>query len=126
MSADRSSFEAVNNFADLCAEKGAHLDEAIGRLRTRLDVAGPHRTYGLDTLGCLHYRTGDEEAAANTLESPVGEPAAKDPKRRDLVPQHLAAVNQARNKERNSHRSRPAGWAVLPYTTTIGRKEVNR
>ena len=41
-------------------------DEAIGRLRTRLDAAGPHRAYGLDTLGCLHYRTGDGEAATKT------------------------------------------------------------
>jgi Tfp pilus assembly protein PilF len=98
MSADRNNFEAANNFADLCAEKGVHLDEAIGRLRTRLDAAGPHRAYGLDTLGWLYHQTGDEAAAAETLETALREPAAKDPRLRSLIEQHLAAVNQAREK----------------------------
>jgi Tfp pilus assembly protein PilF len=98
MSADRNNFEAANNFADLCAEKGVHLDEAIGRLRTRLDAAGPHRAYGLDTLGWLYHRTGDEAAAAEALEMALKEPASKDPKLRGLIEEHLAAVNQARKE----------------------------
>ncbi len=98
MSADRNNFEAANNFADLCAEKGVHLDEAIGRLKIRLDAAGPHRAYGLDTLGWLYHQTGDEAAAAETLETALREPVAKDSKLRSLIEQHLAAVNQARQK----------------------------
>lgn len=97
MNADRNSFDAANNFADLCAEKGVHLDEAVGRLKPRLATAGAHRAYGLDTLGWLYHLTGDNAKAVETLQSGLVDPSAKDPLR-IMIHQHLAVVYQAMGK----------------------------
>lgn len=95
LSADRTSFEAANNFADLCAEKNVHLDEALGRLKPVVKSPSPHRAYGLDTLGWLYHRTNDDTAAAETLETALADPSAKDPSLRAAIHQHLAAVYEA-------------------------------
>jgi Tfp pilus assembly protein PilF len=95
MNADRANFEAANNFADLCAEKGVHVDEAIGCVKARLDAAGPRRAYGLDTLGCLYHQKGDNAAATEAFEAALKDPGAKDPKLRSLIEEHLAAARQA-------------------------------
>jgi Tfp pilus assembly protein PilF len=95
MNADPRSFEAANNFGDLCAEKGLYLKEATARLAPLVDRAGPHRAYGLDTLGWLYHRQGEEAKAAATLEAALRDPSLQEEKLRALIGEHLAAVRAA-------------------------------
>jgi len=90
LSADPRSFDGANNFADLCASEGVHLDEAIARLEPMLDSAGPHRCYGLDTLGWLHHLRGDDARAVAVLESALAEAPADDPALLSAINAHLA------------------------------------
>jgi tetratricopeptide (TPR) repeat protein len=99
MNADPHSFEAVNNFADLCAEEQVYLEEAIARLEPMIEQAGVHRGYGLDTLGRLHHLVGDDEKAARALEAALHDPAADDPSLRASVHEHLAAVYRSLGRE---------------------------
>lgn len=92
MSADPDSFEAVNNFADLCAEQGIHLNEAIARLTPVTQRLGQHRAYGLDTLGWLYHVQGDEPRAAETLEAALSETGEDTPALRLIVHEHLGCV----------------------------------
>ena len=93
--ADPGSFEAINNFADLCAEKGLHIEEAIAALAPAVARAGPHRAYGLDTLGWLYHLRGDEAQAAATLEAGLQAAGSDDPGLLAALHEHLAAVYAA-------------------------------
>lgn len=92
MVADPHSFEAVNNFADLCAEERVDLEKAITLLTPMVESAGLHRAYGLDTLGWLYHLRGDERKAAETLEAALREAGAGKASLRVKVHEHLAAV----------------------------------
>ncbi len=93
MAADPHSFIAANNFADLCAHLGLHLDEAVARLTPLLEEAGVHRAHGLDTLGWLHHLRGDHERAAALLERAAAE--AEDPDLLAAVTERLAVLREA-------------------------------
>jgi len=99
MAADPGSFEAVNNFADLCAEQGIHLDEAIARLIPLTQRPGPHRAYGLDTLGWLYHVRGDEPRAAETLEAALSETGEDTPALRLAIHEHLGCVYGALGRQ---------------------------
>jgi hypothetical protein len=99
MSADPESFEAANNFADLCAEKGMHLEQAIAVIEPAAARPGPHRAYGLDTLGWLYHLRGDEAKAAAALEAALREPQPTDLSLAVAVHEHLAAVYAALGRE---------------------------
>jgi Tfp pilus assembly protein PilF len=90
LSADPRSFDAANNLADLCASEGIHLDEAIGRLEPLLESAGPHRAYGLDTLGWLYHLRGDEARAIALLELALAEAPGNDLALLSAISVHLA------------------------------------
>jgi tetratricopeptide (TPR) repeat protein len=85
----------VNNFADLCAQEGQLLDEAIERLAPMVQQNAPRRAYGLDTLGWLYHRRGDERRAAETLELALEEAGREETALRATVHEHLAAVYTA-------------------------------
>jgi len=95
MSADPGSFEAANNFADLCAERRERLPEAIARLSPFVQSPGPHRAYGLDTLGWLHHLQGDDPRAAELLGAALPEAGERDLDLRLALHRHLAAVHAA-------------------------------
>jgi Tfp pilus assembly protein PilF len=95
LSADPHCFDAANNFADLCASERIHLEEAIARLEPLLDSAGPHRAYGLDTLGWLYHLRGDDGRAVALLESALAEAPADDAALLSATRFHLA---EARNR----------------------------
>jgi len=99
MSADRANFDAANNFADLCAEKRVYLDEALGRLKPLARNPGPHRAYGLDTLGWLYHLTNDDASAAETLNAALADPGAKDAGLRVTIHGHLARVYEALGRQ---------------------------
>lgn len=69
MAADPNNLAGVNNFADLCADLGQHLDEAIARLSAALEAQAAPNAYGLDTLGRLYCAAGQPERALPVLES---------------------------------------------------------
>lgn len=95
MAADPTSFEAVNNFADLCAAEATCIEEAIGRLEPMVEGAGPYRPYGLDTLGWLHHLHGEDERALGLLETARREAGAADPALAETIDMHLAEVRAA-------------------------------
>ena len=78
MAVDPESFEAVNNFADLCAEERRDLGEAASLLAPMVEKAGEHRAFGLDTLGWIYHLQGDEARAAEALEAGLREAEEKD------------------------------------------------
>ncbi len=86
------SFEAANNFADLCGFLNANLEEAIARLQPCLSAAGDKTAYGLDTLGWLQHLQGADAEAAQTLERARNLAPANEKPLRAAVSQHLAAV----------------------------------
>jgi tetratricopeptide (TPR) repeat protein len=91
MAADPANFEAANNFGDLCAELNAHLGEAVERLEPLVQQEGPHRGYGLDTLGWLRHLRGEDDAALALLERALAE-VGDDLELALAVHAHLAAV----------------------------------
>jgi tetratricopeptide (TPR) repeat protein len=92
MNADPASFDAANNFADLCGEKGVHLEEAAARLTPLVQAPGPHRAYGLDTLGWLYHLQGSETRAAAVLEAALRDSTSQEPALRLAIHEHLAVV----------------------------------
>ena len=95
MALDPDGFEAANNFADLCAEEGQLLDEAIERLAPVVDEAGPHRPFGLDTLGWLYHLRGEQERAREVLEEALEEAPSHQPALRATIHLHLAETYKA-------------------------------
>ena len=94
MSLEPGNFAGVNNFADLCAELGQHLDEAITRLTAALKVQGGSNPYGLDTLGWLYHLAGQSARGLPMLESAAGL-AATDRALAATVRCHLALLYAA-------------------------------
>jgi len=92
LSADPRCFDAGNNFADLCASQGLHIEEAIARLEPLLESAGPHRAYGLDTLGWLYHLRGDDARAIGLLESAVAQSPTGDAELLSTIKAHLMEV----------------------------------
>ena len=120
MSADRASFDAANNFADLCAEKRVHLDEALGRLKSAAKNPGPHQAYGLDTLGWLYHLTGDDARAAETLNAALTNSGAKDTGLRLAIHEHLAAVYGAMGKQAAAQAQQEAVETIRKQSGTSG------
>jgi tetratricopeptide (TPR) repeat protein len=112
MSADRANFDAANNFADLCAEKRVHLDEALERLEPVAQSPGPHRAYGLDTLGWLYHLAGDDARAVETLHAALADPRGKDSHLRLAVHEHLAAVYGAMGRHAEAKSQQAAAEAI--------------
>ena len=112
MSADRASFDAANNFADLCAEKRVHLPEALERLEPIAENPGPHRAYGLDTLGWLAHLTGDDVRAVETLNAALADSVGKDSHLRLAVHEHLAVVYGAMGRQAEANSQQAAAEAV--------------
>ncbi len=89
---DPHSFEAANNFADLCARERTNIPEAMAILSPLLDTAGALRPYGLDTLGWLQHLSGQHPRAAETLQAALREAPAGDLRLRLAIHEHLAQV----------------------------------
>ncbi|MFB3881274.1 MAG: tetratricopeptide repeat protein [Armatimonadota bacterium] len=104
MMLDPRSFEAANNFADLCAAQGTCLEEAVARLAPLVGEAGARRAYGLDTLGWLYYLQGDDALARRTLESALEQAEPGDDGLRLAVHEHLAQVCAAQGDEAQARR----------------------
>lgn len=102
MSVAPHNLEATNNFADLCAQQGVHLEEAIARLSPLVDNGGPHRVYGLDTLGWLYHLSGDDHRAAATLQTALEEADERDHVLGLTLHEHLAAVYRALKQDRKA------------------------
>lgn len=111
MAADPGCFEAANNFADLCAEQGQCLDEAVARLAPLLEEAGPHRPFGLDTLGRLYYLQGNHERALDVFERALEEAPSDQPSLQATIHLHLADTLEAvgRVEECEAHRAAARG-----------------
>ena len=105
MAADPTSFEASNNFADLCAAAGTCIDEAIGRLEPMVEGAGQYRPYGLDTLGWLYHLEGQDERALDILETVRREAAGLDPALTETIDTHLAEVRAALGRRADAVRT---------------------
>jgi tetratricopeptide (TPR) repeat protein len=89
MVAAPGSFEAVNNFADLCATDAHDVEEAIARLEPMIGHAEAYRPYGLDTLGRLYCARGDHVKAVGLLETALAEAEGNDPVLRASIHKHL-------------------------------------
>ncbi len=87
---DPGSFEAANNFADVCASEEVCVEEAIERLEPMIEGAGQFRAYGLDTLGWLYHLRGQDDRAAGLLEAALAE--ATEEELRAVVHEHYAEV----------------------------------
>jgi len=85
---------AVNNFADLCADLGEHLDEAIALLSEALNAQADANPYGLDTLGWLYHLAGQPERALPALQAAAGS-AGGDRALAATIQYHLALVHAA-------------------------------
>ncbi len=105
MAADPTSFEAANNFADLCAAERTCIEEAIGRLEPMVEGAGPYRPYGLDTLGWLYHLQGEDERALDILETARGEAGAADPALTETIDTHLTEVRAALGRRADAMRT---------------------
>lgn len=105
MAADPTSFEAANNFADLCATEGTCIDEAIGRLEPVVEEAGPYRPYGLDTLGWLYHLQGADERALDTLETARREAGTTDPALTETIDTHLSEVRASLGRRAHAVRT---------------------
>lgn len=105
LTVDPDNFHAANNFADLCAQKRTNLQEAMAILSPFLETAGPHRPYGLDTLGWLYHLSGDHHRAAPALEAALGEAGEDDLSLRLAIHEHLSDVYPAlgRTAEAQEH-----------------------
>ena len=104
LTVDPDNFQAANNFADLCAQERTNLQEAIALLSPFLETAGPHRRYGLDTLGWLYHLSGDHHRAAAALEAALGEAGEDDLSLRLAIHQHLAGVYPALGRTAEARR----------------------
>ena len=105
MAADPTSFEAANNFADLCAAERTCIEEAISRLEPMVEGAGSYRPYGLDTLGWLYHLQGADERALDILETARGEAGTADPTLTETIDTHLAEVRAALGRRENAMRT---------------------
>jgi len=104
MMVDPRSFDAANNFADLCAAEGTCIEEAIGRLAPLLAEAGDRKPYGLDTLGWLCHLQGDDRLARRTLESALDQAGERDGALLLTVHEHLVQVYRALGDETEAER----------------------
>ena len=101
MQEDPTLFEAVNNFADLCADTGRCADcgrcvgEALALLAPALDKHPPEENVGRDTLGKLLMRSGRCGEAAAAFRTALD---LTDPRERELraeILRHLAQAYRA-------------------------------
>jgi len=70
---DPASFEAANNFADVCAERGVNTAEACAVLERALEHNPAQRAYGLETLGWLTSQRGHQDRAIALLRQALAE-----------------------------------------------------
>lgn len=102
MKEDPALFEAVNNFADLCAENGRGVGEALEILQPALDKHPPEENVGRDTLGKLYLRTGQNAEAAQAFRAALD---LTDPRDKALSAEflrHLAQAHRALGQEREA------------------------
>jgi len=95
MAADPALFEAVNNFADLCAGTGRFAEEARALLVPALEKHPPEESVGRDTLGKLLLRAGRYGEAAVAFQAAVD---LCDPREKALLAtmlDHLAQAHRA-------------------------------
>jgi Tfp pilus assembly protein PilF len=95
VAADPAPFEAVNNFADLCADTGRSTEEALALLAPALDKHPPEESIGRDTLGKLLVRVGRYREAATAFQAAVD---LADPREKLLLAtmlDHLAQAQRA-------------------------------
>lgn len=92
MQQDPELFEAVNNFADLCADTGRCVEEALGMLRPALERAPPEQGAGRDTLGKLLLRVGRYAEAARAFRDALD---VTDPRDTELAIEVLLHLGQA-------------------------------
>jgi len=99
MKEDPALFEAVNNFADLCADNGRCVDEALAALQPALEKHPPEENVGRDTLGKLWLRAGQ---SARAVEAFRGALDLTDPRDKPLsaeILRHLAQAHRALGQE---------------------------
>jgi len=92
MQEDPELFEAVNNFADLCADTGRCVEEALAMLRPALEHHPPEEGAGRDTLGKLLLRAGRYSEAAEAFRSALD---VTDPRQTELGIEILLHLAQA-------------------------------
>jgi tetratricopeptide (TPR) repeat protein len=95
MQEDPTLFEAVNNFADLCADCGRCVGEALALLAPAVDKHPPEENVGRDTLGKLLMRGGRCGEAAAAFRTALD---LTDPRERELraeILRHLAQAYRA-------------------------------
>jgi len=118
LNADPRSFEAANNFGDLCAEQRVHVQEAIAHLAPLTAQPGPHRAYGLDTLGWLYHVRGDDAKAAAVLESALREASPEQAALLIAIHEHLAGVCSALGRGRDAAAHRAKAQALKQHSAS--------
>jgi len=99
MKEDPALFEAVNNFADLCADTGQRVDEALDLLRPALEKHPPEEAIGRDTLGKLLLRGGDPSPAAQAFRAAFDLTDPRDKSLAAAILQRLAQAYRALGQE---------------------------
>jgi tetratricopeptide (TPR) repeat protein len=92
MREDPALFEAVNNLADLCADSGRCVDEALALLGPALEEHPPEENVGRDTLGKLYLRIGRNADAAQAFRTALD---LTDPRDKALSIEFLRHLAQA-------------------------------
>jgi len=99
MKEDSALFEAVNNFADLCADSGRCVDEALALLRPALEKHPPEENVGRDTLGKLLLRAAQYDQAAEAFQMGLNLSDPQDKALSATMLQHLAQAYRALGRE---------------------------
>jgi len=99
MAEDPNLFEAVNNFADLCADAGQCTEEALAVLGPALEKHPPEEYVGRDTLGKLLLRAGRYPEAVEALRASVGLTDPRDKELSSAVLRRLAQAYRALGQE---------------------------
>jgi tetratricopeptide (TPR) repeat protein len=99
MAEDPALFEAVNNFADLCADTGQCVQEALSLLGPALEKHPPEEYVGRDTLGKLLLREEHYPEAATAFRTSLVLTDPRDTKLRSTVLRCLAQAYRAMGQE---------------------------
>ena len=99
MAEDPNLFEAVNNFADLCADTGQCVDEALTLLGPAVGKHPPEENVGRDTLGNLWLQAGRYQEAAEAFRASLALTDPLDKALRSTVLRRLAQAYRALGQE---------------------------
>lgn len=103
MKEDPALFEAVNNFADLCADSGRCVEEALSLLEPALVKHPAGENLGRDTLGKLLMRGGRHAEAAQAFRSALELTDPREHALRAEILRHLARAYEALGDRAAAH-----------------------